>query len=309
MKKRYTDFATYLKNIFGCRVQKITVDAGFSCPNRDGTLSATGCLYCNGKGSGSGAAQRGWTIAQQIEHGKSRLASRYKAMKFLAYFQAFTNTHAPVEVLRHRYDQALQDPDVVGLAVGTRPDSIDEQKLDLIASYTASHMVWIEYGLQSASNRTLRAMNRGHTVEDFIRGVRLSQGRDILICAHVILGLPGESVEQVVETARLLAELGIDAVKIHNLYVEWNAPLAEHYRKGDVALLGQEDYVDWVIRFLEYLPPEMVIQRLTGDPDPTSLLAPDWALRKQQTLTLIARNLDYRRTFQGRQCGMPPAAF
>ena len=303
MKKRYSDFNTYLRNRFGCRVQKITVDAGFSCPNRDGTISETGCLYCNPKGSGTGAARQGWSIDQQIQHGKSRLTARYKAKKFIVYFQPFTNTYAPVEGLKRRYDEALHDPDVMGLAIGTRPDCIDREKLACIESYTTSHMVWIEYGLQSASNRTLQRINRGHTVEDFVRAVRLTQGRNILICAHVILGLPGESIQDIIRTARLLASLGVEAVKIHNLYVERDAPLAELYKRGRCALLSQEDYVNWVTCFLEHLHPKTIIQRLTGDPNPGSLLGPSWTLGKARTLTMIKQCLEDRRTFQGSRCG------
>ena len=301
MNKRYNDFSTYLRHEFGCRVQKITVDAGFSCPNRDGTLSKTGCLYCNGKGAGSGAANRGRSIEAQIRDGKARMAARYKAKKFIAYFQAFTNTYAPVEVLKHRYDDALRDPDIVSLAIGTRPDCVDSTKLALIESYTSTHMVWIEYGLQSARDRTLQQINRGHTVEDFVHAVDLTQGRDIRICAHVILGLPGESLQDAVRTARLLARLRVDAVKIHNLYIEADAPLASLFNSGGYLPLNQETYVDWVIHFLEHLHPETILQRLTGDPDPTTLIGPSWATRKGQTLSMINRSLEDRRTFQGRR--------
>jgi len=301
MIRRYNDFNAYLRNRFGCRVQKITVDAGFTCPNRDGTLSGTGCLFCNGKGSGSGAARLGRSIEEQIRSAKPRLAKRYKAKKFIAYFQSFTNTHAPVEVLKPRYNQALRDPEVVGLAIGTRPDCVDREKLELIGSFTATHMVWIEYGLQSASDRTLRRINRGHTVQDFVQAVRLTQGRHILICAHVILGLPGETTADIVRTARLLADLRVEAVKIHNLYVEKDAPLAEPYRSGQFTLPSRDRYADWVSCFLEHLHPETIIQRLTGDPDPESLVGPSWSLEKSKTLTKIHRCLEDRQTYQGRR--------
>ncbi|MBW2601549.1 MAG: TIGR01212 family radical SAM protein [Deltaproteobacteria bacterium] len=300
MTKRYNDFNTYLRRKFGCRVQKITIDAGFSCPNRDGTLSGVGCLYCDEKGSGSGAANRGQSIEEQIYEGKLRLASRYKAKKFLAYFQAFTNTYAGCGELRKKYDEAITDPDVVGLAIGTRPDCVDEEKLELIQGYTATHMVWMEYGLQSAHNRTLKRVNRGHSVEDFIRAVHLTQGRNILICAHVILGLPGESSRDIVKTATTIANLGIEAVKIHNLYIVKDTPMAQIYNTGKCAILDQERYVDWITLFLEHLRPDTIIQRLTGDPNRHFLLAPRWALEKHQTLAMIHQNLQDRNTFQGR---------
>jgi radical SAM protein (TIGR01212 family) len=305
-KKRYNDFNSYLRSHFGSRVQKITIDAGFSCPNRDGTISLGGCIYCDGKGSGSGAARRAESITRQVQEGKARLAARYKADKFIAYFQAFTNTHAPRDILRARYDEAIADPDIVGLAIGTRPDCIDEARLDLIQEYTQNHMVWIEYGLQSMHNRTLESINRGHTFEDFAHAVKMTQGRDILICAHVILGLPGESGEDIIDTARAIADLGIDGIKIHSLYVLQDTPLARLFEEGGFTTLEQETYVNWVVAFLKNLPPTVVIQRLTGDPDPSALLAPTWTLKKQKTLALIEEKLAVTNTWQGKS--LDPAA-
>lgn len=300
MTRRYNDFSTYLRKQFGCRVQRITIDAGFSCPNRDGTLSSSGCLFCDGKGSGTGAAAKGQSIREQIQQAKARVAARYKAKKFLAYFQAFTNTYAPCETLRKRYDEAVADPDMVGLAIGTRPDCVDEEKLRLIEGYTATHMVWMEYGLQSMHNRTLRAINRGHTFEDFVRSVQWTQGRNILICAHVILGLPGESKEDILDTASALADLGIDGIKIHSLYVLQETPLARLYQTGVFKALDEDTYVDWVVAFLERLAPEVVVQRLTGDPNPRRLLTPSWSLQKQRVLSLIWKTLEDRDTCQAK---------
>lgn len=305
MARRYNDFNSYLRKHFGCRVQKITIDAGFSCPNRDGTLSSTGCIYCDGKGSGTGAAASGQSIRDQIQGAKDRLAARYKAEKFLAYFQAYTNTYAPCDILRKRYDEALADPDIVGLAIGTRPDCVDEKKLDLIEKYTATHMVWIEYGLQSMHNRALKRINRGHTFEDFVLAVRMTQGRNILICAHVILGLPGESKQDILDTAAATADLGIHGIKIHSLYVLKGTPLARLYRAGDCTTIDQSTYVDWVVAFLQRLSPETVVQRLTGDPNPYGLLAPAWCLNKHQTLSLIHTTLEERDTCQGSLYGGP----
>jgi radical SAM protein (TIGR01212 family) len=301
--RRYNDLNRYLRDRFGCRVQKITIDAGFSCPNRDGTLSFGGCIYCDGKGSGTGAARRAESISKQVQEGKARLAARYKAEKFIAYFQAFTNTYAPCDILRRRYGEALSDSEVVGLAIGTRPDCIDEAKLHLIEEYSASHMVWIEYGLQSIHNRTLEKINRGHTFEDFVRAVRMTQGRNICICAHVILGLPGESREDVIDTAKALSDLGIDGVKIHSLYVLRETPLAQLFEAGGCSLLNQESYAAWAVAFLEHLSPDIVVQRLTGDPDPSALLSPLWTLNKHKTLALIQGTLETSNTWQGRCLG------
>ena len=300
MTNRYRNFNSYLRKRFGCRVQKITIDAGFSCPNRDGTLSSAGCIFCDGNGSGTGAARRNESIRSQIQKAKPRLAARYKAEKFIAYFQAFTNTYASCDILRQKYSEALADPDIVGLAIGTRPDCVDEEKLSLIEEYTATHMVWIEYGLQSIHNRTLKRINRGHMFEDFLQAIRMTRGRDILICVHVILGLPGESKQDVLETAEALAKLDVDGIKIHSLYVLKNTPLARLYALGGVMVLDQSTYVDWTVSFLERLPQKMVIQRLTGDPNPSSLVAPKWALEKQQTLSYINKTLEERDTYQGK---------
>jgi len=298
--RRYNDFNSYLRKRFGCRVQKITIDAGFSCPNRDGTLSFNGCIYCDGKGSGTGAARMAESIKKQIQQAKAPLAARYKARKYIAYFQAFTNTYAPCDILRRRYDEALADSEIVGLAIGTRPDCVDEAKLNLIEEYTATHMVWIEYGLQSIHNRTLEKINRRHTFEDFVRAVRTTEGRNILICAHVILGLPGESRADVLDTATALADLGIDGVKIHSLYILRETPLARLFEAGGCRSLDQETYVEWVAAFLERLSPSIIVQRLTGDPDPLALLAPEWTLKKQQTLSLVQKTLEARESWQGK---------
>jgi hypothetical protein len=301
MTRRYNDFNAYLRRRFGCRVQKIAIDAGFSCPNRDGMLSFSGCLFCDRKGSGTGAAAKGQSIKDQIQQAKARLAARYKAKKFLAYFQSFTNTYAPCDTLRRRYDEALADADIVGLAIGTRPDCVDEEKLDLIERYTATHMIWMEYGLQSMHNRTLRTINRGHTFEDFVRSVQMTQGRNIMICAHVILGLPGESKQDILDTASAVADLRIHGIKIHSLYVLHETPLAHLYKTGVYKALDEHTYVDWVVAFLERLDPKIIVQRLTGDPNPCGLLAPVWTLQKQRVLSLIWKTLDDRDTCQAKR--------
>jgi radical SAM protein (TIGR01212 family) len=207
MDKRYNDLNTYLRSLFGCRVQKISIDAGLSCPNRDGRVATGGCIYCNARGSGTGAHARGLTITDQLSQGKKFLAGRYKAKKFLAYFQSFSNTYAAVEELKPLYDEALAVEDVVGLSIGTRPDCVDESVLELLQDYAGHHLVWIEYGLQSARDKTLELINRGHDVKCFEDAVRITAGRGIKICAHVILGLPGETRSDMLHTARTISEL------------------------------------------------------------------------------------------------------
>jgi uncharacterized protein len=300
-EKPYYDLNRFLRQHFGCRIQKITVDAGFTCPNRDGTLGRQGCIYCNARGSGTGAFARGISIREQIEAGKTRLAHRYKAKGFIAYFQAFTNTYGPVEMLRRRYDEALSVPGVVGLAIGTRPDCVDGGVLDLLQSYTRNHMVWIEYGLQSIHDATLATIRRGHDAAAFRRTVEATRGRGIFTCAHIILGLPGETGTHMRQTARAVAALGLDGIKIHLLYVVRGTALARLHQRGEYRCLSQSDYADRVCDVLERLPPRMVIQRLTGDPHPEELVAPDWALHKRDTLNLIHDRLRQRGSCQGKR--------
>ena len=301
MEKRYTDLNTYLRGIFGGRVQKITIDAGMSCPNRDGTVSTGGCIYCNARGSGTGAHARGLSVTQQLIDGKRRLAGRYKAKKFIAYFQSFSNTYGPVEVLERLYDEALAVQDIVGLSIGTRPDCISEPVLDLLENYAKDYLIWVEYGLQSASDATLTAINRGHDAACFREAVEATQNRGIKICAHVILGLPGETRSHMMKTARFIAGLGIDGVKIHLLYVIRGTRLDEWYRAGRYICLKQLEYVDLVCDFLELLPPDMIIQRLTGDPHPAELVAPLWSVRKTETLAMINGTLAKRNSRQGKR--------
>ena len=303
MKSRYYNFNTYLRSLFGCRVQKISIDAGLSCPNRDGRVANGGCIYCNARGSGTGAHARGLTITDQLLQGKKFLAGRYKAKKFLAYFQSFSNTYAAVDELKPLYDEALAVEDVVGLSIGTRPDCVDESVLELLQDYAGHHLVWIEYGLQSAKDKTLELINRGHDVKCFEDAVKATAGRGIKICAHVILGLPGEARSDMLHTAGTISDLGIDGLKLHLLYVVRGTPLETLYRQGKYRCLEQQEYVDLVCDFLERIPPGMVIQRLTGDPHPEELVAPEWSRRKTETLRKIVATLEKRDSRQGSKAG------
>ena len=299
MRKRYNDLNTYFQSLFGCRVQKITIDAGLTCPNRDGTTSTGGCIYCNARGSGSGAFDRGLSVTDQLLQGKSFLARRYKAKKFIAYFQSFSNTYAPPEILKRLYDEALAVEDIVGLSIGTRPDCVDDPVLDLLQAYAPNYLIWIEYGLQSASDRTLEFINRGHDVQCFKDAIKKTSNRGIGICVHVILGLPHESRRDMLNTAHTLADLGIDGIKLHLLYVVKGTLLEAYYRQGKYKCLAQQEYVDLVCDFIERLPSDMIIQRLTGDPHPQELVAPQWALKKAETLSKIRNTLEKRDSQQG----------
>ena len=299
-KKPYRDLNSYFRSLYGCRVHKVTVDAGLDCPNRDGSISIGGCIYCNANGSGTGAHRQGLSITQQIERSKARIARRFKTNKLMAYFQSFSNTYAPVDRLKALYDEALAIEDVVGLAVGTRPDCVDPPVLDLLEGYTKKHLIWIEYGLQSAHDHTLARINRGHDVACFERAVSLTRNRNIRICAHVILGLPGESRQEMLETADAIAALGIDGIKLHLLYVVRGTPMETQYRAGSYRCLGQREYAELTCDFIERLPETMIIQRLTGDPHPKELVAPAWSLQKRETMDLIHTRFKDKNTWQGR---------
>jgi radical SAM protein (TIGR01212 family) len=301
--RRYNDFASYLKRHFGCRVHKVSLDAGLSCPNRDGTRGRGGCIYCNQRGSGTGAAALGLSLSQQLIRGQDYLRRRFRARKFLAYFQSYSNTYAPIERLRAMFEEALAHDGVVGLAVATRPDCVNEEVLDLLDGYGQERMVWVEYGLQSVHDRTLSLINRGHTFAEFLRAIEMTQGRRLKICVHVILGLPGEGPSEMMATAEALARLPIDAVKLHLLYVLRGTRMELLYRLGGYTPLTQAAYVELAIDFLERLPYHVVIQRLTGDPDPRELVAPQWATRKRETLDLLLGRMEARNFWQGKLVG------
>ncbi len=298
----YRDYNSYLRETFGCRVQKISLDAGLDCPNRDGTVGGAGCIYCNEKGSGTGAA-RFASISEQIRTGKERLAGKYKAKKFIAYFQSFSNTYAPLPRLAALYEEALSDPDIVGLSIGTRPDCVSDETLDYLAMLGETHLIWLEYGLQSAKDETLERIRRGHSVAAFIDAVKRTRARKIPVCAHVILGLPGENTEDMLDTARFLALQDVQAVKIHLLYVIKGTALDQMYNFGAYSCLSREDYAAAVGEFLALLPPHIIVQRLTGDPHPEELVSPVWALDKQRNLEAIRAYMENSGLYQGKNYG------
>ena len=300
MDKRYNDLNSYFRSIFGCRVQKITIDAGFSCPNRDGKISTGGCIFCNTRGSGTGAHIKGQSVTDQILAGKNALSRRYKAKKFMAYFQSFTNTYAPLDKLKRLYEEALAIDEVVGLSIGTRPDCVGEPVLKLIEGYAKTHLIWMEYGLQSIHDRSLALINRGHDFQCFKDTVEATLNRGIKICAHVILGLPQEKRSHMIETSKMIAEMGIDGIKIHLLYVIKGTKLDRLYQQGLYKCLKLQQYVELVCDFLERIPQDMVIQRLTGDPHLEELVAPRWPVNKAQTLSMIQKTLEKRDSWQGK---------
>jgi len=297
--QRYNTFSDELKRVFGCRVQRLSVDAGFTCPNRDGSVGVDGCIFCGGKGSGSFGILHGAGVAEQLEHAKEVMVRKYKAAQFIAYFQSYSNTYAPVEQLKGLYDEALAVPDVVGLIVGTRPDCLPVATLDLLASYAESCYFWLELGLQSPLDRTLAAIGRGHDLASFTSAVANCRARGIRVCAHIILGLPGESREEMLSGAEFLNQVGVAGVKIHLLHVMRGTRLASEYLDKKVRVLDRDEYVGLVCDFLERLDPGIVVQRLTGDGNRADLIAPLWSLQKFEVLNCIDGELERRGTRQG----------
>lgn len=269
----------YLKSKYGCKVYRIALDAGFSCPGR--------CIYCNNNGSRAAYIDPEDTIKEQLKKRMAYLRKENGAKKFIAYFQAFTNTNAPVNKLKKAYDKVSGFDDIVGISIGTRPDSVDRKKIKLIASYKKNYEVWIEYGLQSTHDKTLGLIKRGHTYNDFLKAYELAKEYGLLVSAHVILGLPGETKKEMVATAERLSRLKVDGIKIHLLHVLRGSELEDMYYRGDVDLLEQDEYVKLVCAFLRNLPPNIIIQRLTGEGSREDHIAPLWALDKIGTINKI----------------------
>ena len=298
---RYFSRSFFYHQKFGRRVWKVSVDGGFDCPNRDRTLAAGGCVFCDPRSFSPSRRGSFHSITDQIEAGIRRLHARYNVDRFVAYFQPATNTYAPVERLAALYREALAHPSVVGLAVGTRPDCVPDDVLDLLAVLSRETWLTVEYGLQTIHDRTLDWMNRGHHYDAFLDALQRSRLRNLVVGAHVILGLPGESPDDMRATARELARVEIDSVKLHNLHAVRNTPLADMVVSGEVRLSGLQQYVDNVVDFLEELPPSCVIDRLSGDAPVEYLVGPDWCADKSFVRASIEAELRRRDTWQGRR--------
>jgi radical SAM protein (TIGR01212 family) len=300
-ERRYRPFSAFLRERFGGRVHRIALDGGFTCPNVDGTVTTGGCVFCDNDSFSPNRRIRLKDIAAQVARGIAIVGKRYSVERFLAYFQAGTNTHARLDKLRRLYDQALVDPRVIGLAIATRPDSLPEPILDLLSEYQQRIWVGLEIGLQSMHDRSLTWMNRGHDSASFVDAVQRCQGRGFDLCAHVILGLPGESPGDMLATADYLAALPLDGVKIHNLHVVKDTPLEKMHARGEVRMLERREYVELVCDFLERLPANFVIHRLTGDAPPEHLVAPQWCLAKAELLAEMSAELVRRESWQGKK--------
>ncbi len=304
MDVKFKTFSVYLKKVFKEKVYRVTVDAGFTCPNRDGTVGSEGCIYCY-EGSEYNREKRKKSVREQIEEGIEKAKKRYKAEKFLVYYQAYTNTYASVERLKRVYDEIKNFPDVVGLIIGTRPDAVSEEIIRLINSYADRYLVWIEYGLESPHFKSLQWMKRGHGFSDFLHAFNLTKNySSINICVHTILGLPTETKEEMFETADILAAMGVDGVKIHPLHVIKGTLLEELYLNYPFPLFKEEEYIDTIVDFIERLHPDTVIQRVTGEAPEELLIAPVWCNQKDKNrlINRIRERFVERGAFQGRLC-------
>lgn len=298
--RRYYPLSRFLRERFGTRVYRVTVDGGFTCPNVDGSITTGGCVYCDNRSFSPNRRLPRVGVAAQVERGVGLLNQRYGAERFLAYFQAATNTYAPVERLRRLYDEALAHPQIVGLAIGTRPDCVPDPVLDLLQGYARERFVCLELGLQTIHDRSLDWMNRGHHHDAFLDAVRRCQGRGLDLCAHVILGLPGESHADMMATADCIAALPLQGVKVHNLHVVRDTPMEKMYHAGEVRMLERDEYVSLLCDFLERLPSDMVMHRLSGEAPPDYLVAPLWCREKASLLHAIDAEFARRDSWQGK---------
>ena len=301
--KRYYTYEYYLRRTFGGRVAKLPVDGGFTCPNIDGSCGTGGCIYCSGRGSGDFAPPPTLSITDQLEAGRRAIASKWKTEKYIAYFQAHTNTYAPVAELENKFLEALSFPGVVGLNVATRADCLGKDVVSLLSALAKRTSLTVELGLQSADDKTARLINRGHDFKTFTEGYGSLRRADpkIGICVHLIFGLPGETREKMLDSVRRVASLRPDQVKLHLLYVIKGTRLGDMYERGEYAPMEREDYIDTVAEALTLLPRETVIARLTGDGAPDTLLAPLWSRKKTCIVNDIDKTLYAKNLWQGKK--------
>lgn len=301
-RQRYNEYGTWLKDRLGVKAQKISVNAGFTCPNRDGTLGTGGCTYCNNQTFNPAYCETGKSITQQLEEGKGFFARKYPAMKYLAYFQAYTNTYGDMKSLTAKYEEALSVDDVIGLVIGTRPDCMPEALLDYLADLNKRTFLTVEYGIESTSDKVLKRINRGHDFACAERAIRRTSQRGILTGAHIILGLPGDSRRDIIEEAQTLSGLPIDFLKLHQLQLIKGTQMAKEYadKPEDFHLFTADEYADLVIDFVERLRPDMILERFVSQ-SPSSLLAiPGWGLKNYEFVEKVRKRMEERDTWQGK---------
>jgi radical SAM protein (TIGR01212 family) len=303
-ERRFNAYSNYFRNIFGARVQKVSIDAGFTCPNRDGSKGSGGCTYCNNDAFNPSYCQAVIPVQEQIAEGIKFHKWRYnEAVSYLAYFQAYSNTYAPLDALKRLYDEALNYPGVVGIIIGTRPDCIDEEKLEYIKELSAKYYVAIEYGIESCYNKTLKRINRGHTFEDAVWALGKTSKLGIRTGAHFIFGLPGETRKEMLEQVDIISGLPIKTVKFHQLQIIKGTTMETEFKNNpsDFDLFTWEEYLDFFVHFLERLNPAIVVERFTGEAPPRFLTGEGWGKkRSDQIVNLIEKRLEELNTWQGR---------
>lgn len=302
-ERRWNSYAGYFRRRFGHRIQKLSVDAGFTCPNRDGTLATGGCTFCNNAAFTPSYCRRGLSVARQIEEGIAFHARRYRtAAHYLVYFQSFSNTYAPLERLQALYEEALAHPQVVGLIVGTRPDCVDEERLDYLAELAERYYIAVEYGIESVYDKTLLAVNRGHDFATAERAVRMTAERGLAVGGHFILGLPGESEQMLLEGVGRINALPLTTVKFHQLQIFRDTPLAATYEAHPerFRFWSVEEYIDLFVEVLRRLRPEVVVERFASEAPPRYHCGPTWqGVRNEQLMALLEKRLTERDTYQG----------
>jgi uncharacterized protein len=297
--KRYYTLNYYLRQKFGSKVFKICLDGGFSCPNRDGTIGTGGCIFCSENGSGDFAGNRNMSIHDQFQNIKKAMNKKWKNGKYIAYFQAYTNTYAPVSVLRKKYEEAIQEEGVVGLAIATRPDCLGEDVVNLISEFNKKIYTWVELGLQTSNDSTALTINRGYKLNVFEDAVKKLRKRNIDVVVHIIFGLPGEDQNDMLDTVKYVSNIGIQGVKFHLLHLMKNTTLVKFYEDKKLKFMTQEEYVSLICKALSYTNPNIVIHRLTGNAPRESLIEPKWSLKKWEILNDIDKCLSDNNIYQG----------
>lgn len=299
----YNEYSQFLKRFFPYKVQKISLNAGFTCPNRDGTKGRGGCTYCNNQTFNPEYCSTEKSITQQLQEGKQFFARKYPEMKYLAYFQAYTNTYSEINVLKKKYEEALSVTDVVGLIIGTRPDCMPEELLDYLAELNKTVFVAVEYGAESVNNSTLTRINRGHTYEETVDAVNRTKAKGLITGVHTIIGLPNESKEDIINQAKELSKLPIDTIKLHQLQLIKGTKMALEYKRNpeDFHIYNDvKEYIDIIIDYLEYLRPDITVERFTSQSPKELLIAPDWGIKNYEFVAKLRKRMSERGSYQGK---------
>lgn len=299
MNQFYNDFGTWIRARFPFKVQKISIDAGFTCPNRDGRTGTGGCTYCDNRTFNPTYCDRRKTVSEQLEEGKAFFARKYPEMRYLAYFQAYTNTYAPVSSLATMYEEALCTENVVGIVIGTRPDCINEALLDYLKTLSRRTFVLIEYGIETANNTTLRRINRGHTFECTQRAIEMTHRRDILVGGHIILGLPGEDAAESIRQAPIISSLPLDILKIHQMQIIRGTVLAREYARKPFHIYNVDEYIQLIIDYIARLRKDLILERFVSQSPADLLIAPKWGLKNYEFTNRLVNRMKKIGAFQG----------